>query len=243
MAKYVHEIASTELFFLRPSDTVGHAILGVLSLGVGSAPIVDGERRPVGVVSLHDLVGEVGGTTVGERMTSPALVIDENQTVEEAARQLVDHDVHHLAVTDSADRAVGVVSSLDLVRALVGLPAHHPPAFPHQDAAGLSWSDLTELEVDHADTAPDGPGLLVLVYDPKGRPSVPVWAESAPNVRTRVHEMLSLPQDDHPWLARILREDRRGLRFRAASVADPRARAEALERARTEVASASGLPA
>jgi hypothetical protein len=175
-------------------------------------------------------------------MTSPALVIGQDETVEEAARDLVENDVHHLVVTDSEDRAVGVVSSLDLLRSLLGMPARHPDAFPHRDAAGLSWSDLTELDLDHADTAPDGPGLFVLVYDQKGRPSVPLWAEAAPNVRTRVHELISVPQGDHPWLARILAEDARSLRFRAAAVADPRARAEALERAHAEVASASGLP-
>jgi hypothetical protein len=196
----------------------------------------------VGVVSLHDLVGEVAGTTVGERMTSPALVVDRDETVDAAARKLVEHDVHRLVVTDAEQRAVGVVSSLDLIRALIGLPAHHPDAFPHQDAAGLSWTDPTELDLDHADAAPDGPGLFVLVYDHPGRPSVPVWAESAPNVRTRIHQLLSLPQDEQPWLARILERDAPDLRFRAASVADPEARARALERAQAEVASASGRP-
>ncbi|HJL18771.1 MAG TPA: CBS domain-containing protein [Sandaracinaceae bacterium LLY-WYZ-13_1] len=243
MAKYVHEVASTELFFLRPSDTVGNAILGILSLGVSSAPIVDGERRPVGVVSLHDLVGQVGGATVGERMTSPALTVDENATIEAAGKELVERDVHRVVVTDADGRAVGVVSSLDLVRALLGLPAHHPDAFPHQDAAGLSWSELHELDVEHSEAAPDGPGLFVLVYDEKGRPSVPVWAEQSPNVRTRLHQIIAGPQDDQPWLQRILEHDGAALRFRAASVPDPYARAKALERAQAEVASASGLPA
>lgn len=241
MAKYVHEIASDELFFLRPSDTVGTAILGILSLGVSGAPVVDGERRPVGLVSLHDLVGEVGGATVGERMTSPALVVGSHDTVEAAGRALVERDVHRLVVVDGDGRAVGVVSSLDLIRALLGMAPHHPDAFPHHDAAGLSWSDPHDLDPGTLDAAPNGPGLFVLVHDPAGRPSVPVWAEAAPNVRTRLAELTSVPQDE-AWLARVLERDRASLRYRAAAVADPARRAEALERAKSEVASASGLP-
>lgn len=242
MARFVHEIMNHELFFLRPSDTVGNAILGILSLGVSAAPVVDGERRPVGVVSLRDLIGSANGDTVGERMSSPALTVSQDAPIAVAGRALAERGLHRVIAIDDDGHAVGVVSSVDLVRALLDIPPRHPAAFPHLDASGLSWSDPVELDLDHASAAPDGPGIFVLLHDEKERPALPVWAESSPNVRTRIHQLIGMPQGDHPWLARVLEKSGRHLRFRAASVEDGKARAEALQRAQENVAAAVGLP-
>ena len=242
MARFVHEIMNHELFFLRPSDTVGNAILGILSLGVSAAPVVDGDRRPVGVVSLRDLIGSAEGSTVGERMSSPALTVSHDAPIAVAGRAIAERNLHRVIAIDGEGHAVGVVSSVDLVRALLDMPPRHPAAFPHLDSNGLSWTDPVELDLDHANAAPDGPGLFVLIHDEKNRPALPVWAESSPNVRTRIHQLIGMPQTDHPWLARVLEKSASHLRFRAASVGDGQRRADALQRAQEDVAAAVGLP-
>jgi hypothetical protein len=112
-----------------------------------------------------------------------------------------------------------MVSAVDLVRALTGLPARHPAAFPHLDTkTGLIWTDDTVLNMAHLGAAPDGPGLIMLVHDAPGGPRRVVWAESAANVFTRLTDMLSLPQES-PELARWL-EDPVRLRFRVAVAVD-----------------------
>ncbi len=242
MAKLVHEIMNPEVFSVRADDATDLAMLGVLALGITTAPVVDADGQPIGVISLRDLVGALGGARVRERMRIPAATIRTSASVQDAARALDQANLHHLVAVDRQGRAAGMVSSLDVVRALTGAPVRHPDAFPHRDAAGVTWSDPEPMDLEHSAAAPDGPGLLVLVHGEALRPEIPVWAEAAPNVRTRIHQMLSLPQSDQPSLARLLERDGSHLRFRAAAIRSDEAREAALRRAESEVASASGLP-
>jgi hypothetical protein len=122
-------------------------------------------------------------------------------------------------VVDGDRRAVGVVSALDIVRGLVGVPARHPRGFPHFDvAAGVSWTDDAPLDLLHAEAAPNGPGVLALVYGRAGVAERVTWAESCSNVRSRIYALLKEPPFDMPALARAVAEGH--LRFRAAWIAD-----------------------
>jgi CBS-domain-containing membrane protein len=38
-------------------------------------------------------------------------------------------DLHHVVVTDESGKAVGMLSALDALRALIGEPPKHPAAF------------------------------------------------------------------------------------------------------------------
>jgi len=235
MARFVHEIANPEIFSVRPEDAVADARMGILSLGITAAPVLDDDFMPVGVVSLRDLIGEVGATAVSDRMTSPAITVDKDATIQDAGRKLSEANVHRLVVVDERGRAVAIVSSMDLVRALLGIPTIHPAAFPHRDDRGLEWTDEVPLALDEMDKAPDGPGLFVLVHGVQGSPEMPVWAEAVPNVRTRLSEILSIPQGDTPQLAYLLAHVPKELRFKAAAVSDPEERKRALAEAEAEV--------
>lgn len=235
MAKHVHEIINPELFSIGPEESVADALLAILALRITGIPVLDEEMRPLGVVSLRDLIGRSGKARVGERMTRPAITIHRDATIHEAGRALSDANVHRLVVVDDGGRAVGVVSSMDVVRALLGIPVRYPAGFPHRDEQGLVWSDPAELVLANADRAPIGPGLIVLIHGGADRPELPVWAEEANNIRARLHDMLSDPQGDTPQLAWLLEHELPHLRFRFSSASDARARARALEAARAEV--------
>jgi len=147
---------------------------------------------------------------------------------------LVERDLHHAPVVDGNGRAIGVVSLLDVTKGLLGLPVGHPPAFPHYDReTGLVWTDDMVLAAESAEAAPDGPGLLALVQGGAGSREAVVWVESCFNVRTRVFELLDVPQTDSPHLAGLLA--RRGLRYRAASVPDQPTRKSALRSMLSEI--------
>ncbi len=228
MARTAREIMNPELFHLRPADSAEQALGYILALGITGAPVIDASGKPVGVVSFRDLVGRASGATVEERMTRPALTAREDTGIEALARLLAESGVHRLVVVDGEGRATGIVAALDVIRGLVGMPASHPATFPHYDSkAGVSWTDDTEMDLEHMGAAPDGPGVFVLVRGGRGVTETVVWAEAAYNVRTRLYDILSLPQDA-ALLARILREDHE-LRFRAASVPDANRRMKMLE--------------
>jgi CBS domain-containing protein len=154
-------------------------------------------------------------------------VISSDASISEAGRRLAETGYHRLVVIDEQRRAVGVVSALDVVRALLGRPVVHPTPFPHYDRdTDLTWTDDTDLELGKLDAAPAGPGLLALIYGGAFVPERIVWVESCDDVRARLKQMLTLPQE--PGLAAWL--DRRPLRYRAAAVADRRRRRRELER-------------
>jgi CBS domain-containing protein len=232
MSRLVHEVMNSELFSLHAGDDVDAAIGYLLGLDISGAPVLDRAGHPIGVAALSDLVSLKGGPRVGERMSRPAVVIDRMATIGEAARLLSEHGIHRLIVVDDRGLAVGIVSALDCVRALCGLPAHHPSAFPHYDRpSGLTWGDDLVLCRENLDLAPNGPGILVLRVGGAGRPETDVWIEPAANVRARVRELLYCPQSDSR-LSALLARHGRNLRFRACAVPDSARLREALDRLR-----------
>jgi CBS domain-containing protein len=224
MARVVQEIMNAELFSLRSNDDASQAVDYVLALGITAAPVLDEEGKPVGVASLRDLLRHSAAGKVADRMTVPALTVGAHEPIETAARRLAEHDVHHLVVVDAKGRAVGMVASVDFVRALLGLPSLHPDAFPHWDKLNrVSWSDDTLLDLEHVDVAPDTAGVFALVSGGRGKPERVVWAEPSNNVRTRLYELLSGAAGEAPELRRIL-EQYTGLRFRSTALPAPRER-------------------
>jgi len=227
MSSRVGEIMNPELFRVSPGDVASNVLNGILALGITGAPVVDGAGRPLGMVTLRDLVGRTG-TRAGGLMTSPAVTITADATIADAGRRLAAAGRHRLVVVDGEERAIGMVSAVDVIRGLLGLPITHPASFPHLDQeTGLTWTDDAPLDLDHLEGAPDGPGLLQLVHGGPGLPERVVWVESSENVYTRLTDMLAEPQRDQAVLAWWLSQS--GMRFRAAAADDPIARRKALE--------------
>lgn len=219
MAIRVREIMNPELCSVRPSESVGAAEISMRALGITTCPVLDTGGSPIGMVSLRELTAHTGSATVSAVMTSPPLSVRAGASIEEAGRLLAESGYHHLPVIDESSRAVGVVSALDVVRGLLGLPASHPAVFPHLGLAGLVWTDDTILESDRIEVAPEAPGVLVLIRGGAQRPETIVWVEAPNNVRSRLLDILSLPQTDQPGLTRLLEEG--DLRFRAAAATEP----------------------
>lgn len=239
MAKYVHEIVNPELFSVTPADFVSSVIVGVLAMRITAVPVLSEDRQPVGVVTLRDLIDGNEGESVSERMSQPVQVVSKDAEVAEAGKLMAEGDVHHLVAVDEEGRAIGIVSSLDVVRALLGIPVRFPDTFPHVDAQGLAWTNLAVLDLEHAKAAPGRPGVLVLIHSEAGKPERPVWAEATSDLHARVRQLVSEPQTDTPDLARLLEQDLPHLCFRAAPVIDQAKRARGLELALEQVANAS----
>ena len=90
-------------------------------------PVVDSGGSLVGVLSQSDLVWGPGlhvaallrtkasGLRVGELMTAPAVTVDLDTSVVEAARVMLENRVHRLVAVDGSGRPVGVLSVTDYV--------------------------------------------------------------------------------------------------------------------------------
>jgi CBS domain-containing protein len=132
----------------EPRDLAGTAVAEAMTAGVLSCPLetplrevaaLMAERRvhcviacaadePTeslwGVVSDLDLVaaasaGEIDRLSAGDAAATPVLTVAPGETLERAAQLLSEHAVAHLVVVDPCDgRPVGVLSTLDIARAL-----------------------------------------------------------------------------------------------------------------------------
>lgn len=106
---------------------------------ISALPVVDGQRRVMGVVSEADLIlkedridlGEqhvfeshrrrqererAGGTTARELASVPAVTIGPGDSVREAAKLMHDRAIRRLPVVDGDGRLVGVISRSDVLR-------------------------------------------------------------------------------------------------------------------------------
>lgn len=223
MPRAIQDIMNRELLAIRHDSSAHDALALLRCFQVGAAPVLDDENRPLGVVSIRDLL-EPSGSASG-RMSRPALCIATSTPIHEAARQLARTDAHHLVVVDGAGVAVGMVSTLDLLRALLDMPVRHPRTFPHYDeATGLNWTDDWPLEVEEASHAPEGAGILALTTGHLGECDSVVWAESCEHVRERVVQLASTPTKEEASLVKVLAL--REVRFRAAAIDDDAIRSQ-----------------
>ena len=125
MTSTVADIMNPKLLYIEEGDPLSLARVQILRFGVTAVPVLDAAHRPVGEVSLRDIAREDRRVEA----TVPASTVSSKVSVPEAARILAERGVHHLVVVNDEGVAVGMVSALDFVRAFVGAPAHHPPAF------------------------------------------------------------------------------------------------------------------
>lgn len=88
----------------------------------GIVPIVEGERL-VGVITDRDLAlqivaeGRGADERVGELASKDLVTIDPQQSLEEAARLMAEHQVRRLPVVEEDGRLVGILAQKDLADA------------------------------------------------------------------------------------------------------------------------------
>jgi CBS domain-containing protein len=131
---------AARLVTVAPETTLRQVAELMLEHGISGLPVVDANRRVLGVVSEADIVtGEAAGTgrqgmiararalvdpaavaiprTAGEAMSSPAVTIGPDETVMQAAHRIAGSGVNRLPVVDEEDRLVGIVTRADVIRA------------------------------------------------------------------------------------------------------------------------------
>ncbi len=151
----VRHVMSPEVVQLRVSDTMATAAVTLADHHISGVPVADEQGRCVGILSAADFVNreskhesapppdvgepfswvrESGGSlclqhipegVVGAHMSRAVQTISADASMLEAGRIMCAEHVHRLPVLDSDGRAVGLVSSLDLVAAMIGIAEEH----------------------------------------------------------------------------------------------------------------------
>jgi CBS domain-containing protein len=222
----VEEFMNREVLVARTHER-GQAVLRhLLALRVSGAPVVGADGRVVGVVSWKDLIDS--DDEIRELMTTPPATIAVDADVAQAAWLLVDTGYHRLVVVDSARRPCGVLSTLDVVRALVGgSGSATEPSTTRRADDGLQWSEDVPLEQGTVAAVPEEPGVLSLVRVDLGRKGPVAWVEATQNLRSRLQQLLTDPGHHVPRLVDAIAS--KTVRCRYATTADVERQTHALK--------------
>jgi CBS domain-containing protein len=144
----VRDVMTKHLVAVNPVDSVNSVLRLMVENRVSALPVIDGHDRCVGVISTTDLLqlalqfsGEMAAlnTTEGlahelliekleqtgfsdqvvnEVMTHTAVTVEPETKLVAAAAAMIRNGVHRLPVVEPKGRLIGLVSSMDIVRAL-----------------------------------------------------------------------------------------------------------------------------
>jgi CBS domain-containing protein len=114
-----------QIWSINPSATVYEALEAMADKGVGALLVMQSNEL-MGVISERDyarkiiLTGRSSKTTpVSDIMSSPAVTINRDTTVDDAMRIMTEHRIRHLPVMDAKYVVAGVVSLGDLVKWII----------------------------------------------------------------------------------------------------------------------------
>jgi CBS domain-containing protein len=122
MTQSVRDAMTSSPKTISPSTTPQEAARLMKSEDVGSLPIVEGDKL-VGVVTDRDLAirvlaeGKSPDTAVSEIASKDVVTVDPDQSLEEAARLMAEHQVRRLPVVEEDGRLVGVLAQADVAQA------------------------------------------------------------------------------------------------------------------------------
>jgi len=131
----VAEVMTGPLVTIQHDTTVADAWSIMQARRVRHLPVLDGHRRLIGMLTDHDLRrvvlqrceqegpeelrARLGRLRVDEIMTWAVITVTPERDVRDAARMMRDYEVGALAVV-SEDRVVGMLTTTDVIRAVVG---------------------------------------------------------------------------------------------------------------------------
>jgi signal-transduction protein with cAMP-binding, CBS, and nucleotidyltransferase domain len=109
--------------FIDPESTVLEALSTMRRRYLNSLIVNKTKDNPeYGIITSTDICDKIvahdrnpAKTKVKEIMTSPIIGVDPKQTIFECAREMSEHQIHHLPVVDSEKNIVGMVSATDFL--------------------------------------------------------------------------------------------------------------------------------
>jgi CBS domain-containing protein len=104
-------------------DSAASVAATLAEAGISGAPVRDEAGALIGIVSHSDLTnvrlaGKVRHPTVSDMMTPDILGVYADDPALAAAMEMSNHDIHRVLVWDEDGEVAGIVTSLDLVKAI-----------------------------------------------------------------------------------------------------------------------------
>ena len=117
------DVMTSAVLTIAADDRAANAADRLAQAGISGAPVRDRDGKLVGILSQTDLANPRRGGTradapVYEVMTPEVYTVYADGPALVAAMVMAKYDIHRVAVADARGNLAGVVTSLDLVKAL-----------------------------------------------------------------------------------------------------------------------------
>jgi H+/Cl- antiporter ClcA/CBS domain-containing protein len=116
----VADVMSHDVDTVAPSASIGDVAARFQANGHGAYPLVDEQRRVVGIVTRGDLIAEgdrLDDRPVREIAAREVVTVAPNAPVSDALARMLEEDVEHVPVVDDDGRLVGICTRTDVLRA------------------------------------------------------------------------------------------------------------------------------
>jgi CBS domain-containing protein len=210
------EIMNRKFYYASQAESVGTILQEMTERGLGSVPVLDLEGRPLGIATMAQIERCYDVEELTNHLARPAACVHQSTPAEVAARMAAVHQADLLLLVDDHGLAVGCLTALDLLRAVLGL---HGSRTQTNGSPEEGWDAAELLELSAVHRAPEAPGIVLLCSGLDKDERRIVWAEAAENMRERLDEMLRNPQAN-PQLETLLNVYPRTLRFQCLTVHD-----------------------
>ncbi len=107
---------------VKSTETIRGAVKKMDQYNIGSLIVVDALKKPVGIMTERDIIRKVlaanldlDKTTIERIMTKKVMTVRVDGTLIEVASIMKAHTMRRIVVVDKAGKAIGVVTSKDLV--------------------------------------------------------------------------------------------------------------------------------
>lgn len=126
MNTYVKQVLANKgstVVTVRPQTTVYDAVKSLCAKHVGSLPVVDDDKKLVGIFSALDCLKRVvledksaRDVKVEDVMSKKLVCVDPDTSIDVCMALMTDRRIRHLPVLDQSELLVGIVSIGDLVK-------------------------------------------------------------------------------------------------------------------------------
>lgn len=122
--KVVKEIASLDLVFLNPDDTIKEASILLSEKVIDGAPVIE-NNNIIGILTLSDIVWALAQSkeslTVKDIMQKDVVTINQNLKVANAVETMYNKNIGRLILIDDDGIPVGIVTKTDVVNSITNL--------------------------------------------------------------------------------------------------------------------------
>ena len=122
----IKDIMSKQVYVVEANASAEEAAWGLTRRHIGGAPARDADGNLVGVLSKADLVNPEpaqwirGEATVGDLMNPDVISLYADDPAMAAVTEMARREIHRIVVLDEDSKLAGIVTPMDVVRALAG---------------------------------------------------------------------------------------------------------------------------